>query len=163
WLAAAARLPATDGHGHDHDHHGHDADAAQDGRDPSRHSARIRGYVLRRAAPIGAGRLDLFLSLLRAALGPKLLRVKGLVKLDDDPGRPLLVQAVQKSFHPPVRLDGWPDSDRDTRIVFIVDGVSPETIDRFYAAFAGETAADAPDAAALADNPLAPRAGGLLE
>jgi G3E family GTPase len=104
----------------------------------------------------------LFLEMLRSAHGPNLLRVKGIIALAEEPDRPLVIHGVQHVFHPPVRLEAWPDADRRTRIVFIVKDLQPAFVDGLYAAFSGEIRADASDAAALTDNPLAPRAGGLL-
>jgi G3E family GTPase len=111
-----------------------------------------------------ASGFGLFLDLLRQAHGPNLLRVKGLVGLDDDPDRPVLVQGVQHVFHPPVRLDAWPDGDRRTRLVFILRDKEPAFIEGLWNAFAGEVSVDRPDGTALARNPLVEnRRGGLLE
>ena len=62
----------------------------------------------------------MLLDLLRQAHGPRLLRVKGVVALSDDPARPVVIHGVQHVFHPPHRLSAWPDADHRTRIVFIV-------------------------------------------
>ena len=35
---------------------------------------------------------------------------------------------VQSHITPPMHLDEWPDEDRSSRIVFIVQGVSPNMI-----------------------------------
>ena len=93
--------------------------------------------------------------LLRAAHGPKLLRLKGVVRLAEDPERPLVVHAVQELFHPPVRLPAWPDADRRTRLVFITRDLAEEEIKRLFDAFAGVLAPDTPDRHAMTDNPLA--------
>lgn len=106
---------------------------------------------------------DLFLDLLRQAHGPNLLRVKGLIGLDDDPERPVVIHGVQHVFHPPTSLEGWPDADRRTRIVFILKDMDPAFIDGLWKAFMGEPGIDRPDAAALTANPLKPpTSGGLL-
>ena len=102
----------------------------------------------------------MFRTLLRGEYGKKLLRVKGIVALAYDPARPLLVHGVQHVFHPPVRLAAWPDADRSTRIVFIGRDLPRDLIEGLWGAFTG--AMGGPDAAALVDNPLAPRTGGLL-
>ena len=67
--------------------------------------------------PVSAAAFALFLRLHRATLGPKLLRVKGLVALAEHPDEPLVIHGVQHVFHPPRRLKAWPDDDRSTRIV----------------------------------------------
>ena len=50
---------------------------------------------MRHEAPLAPAALDIFLELLRKATGPKLLRVKGIVALGDDPSRPFVIQGVQ--------------------------------------------------------------------
>jgi G3E family GTPase len=153
WL----RAEAYDDPAHDHDHdHGH----GQHRHDVNRHDAHIRAYCLRSEALIALPAFDMFLTLLRGQHGPRLLRVKGIVGLADDPSRPIVIHGVQHVFHPPVRLDAWPDADHSTRIVFILRDLPESFVTSLWGAFTG--APEGPDAAALADNPLAPRRGGLL-
>ena len=59
-------------------------------------------------------------------------------------------------------LEGWPDADHATLAVVIVEGVAARDVDNLWAALTRAPRIDAPDLAALAHNPLAPRAGGLL-
>lgn len=154
WLNAEAfSEQAHHHHDHhdDHDHHHHHD------HDVNRHDARIRAFCLRSATPIGRGRFEAFLDLLRAAHGPQLLRVKGIVRLADDPARPVVVQGVQHLFHAPVTLPAWPDADHTTRLVFILRDLDESFVRRLWNAFTGEPAIDAPDAAALTDNPLSLR------
>jgi G3E family GTPase len=101
----------------------------------------------------------MFLELLRSMHGPRLLRVKGVVRLAETPDTPLVIHGVQHVFHPPAQLPRWPDDDRRTRLVFIVQDIAPETIEELFNAFLGLAAADRPDAAALTDNPLVPFGG----
>jgi len=126
------------------------------------HKASVRAYSLRVQEPIKAPDFAMFLDLLRVALGPRLLRVKGLVALAENPAEPLVIHGVQHIFHPPRRMRAWPDKDHSTRIVLIVDGLERRSVDRIWAALSGAPRIDAPDLAALADNPLAPAHGGLL-
>ena len=90
------------------------------------------------------------------------MRLKGLVALDDDPARPLVVHAVQHVTHEPRRLDGWPDGDHATRLVFILRDLDPAFVEGLWRAAVGEPQVDSADAAALRHNPLAPAPGGLL-
>ena len=113
WLNAEA-LPDAH-HDHGHGHHGDDG---------NRHGESIRAFCLTSETPMPPSACDLFLEILRNAHGPRLLRVKGIIALADDLDRPLIVHGVQHIFHPPVRLDAWPNSDRKTRIVFIVQDLS---------------------------------------
>jgi G3E family GTPase len=50
--------------------------------------------------------------------GAKLVRVKGLLKIEDT-GEIVLVQGVHGVFHPPQRFRDWPDQDRGNRLVCI--------------------------------------------
>jgi G3E family GTPase len=122
----------------------------------------IRTHHLRWPAPIAWREAAQFVERLATQFGPRLLRVKGLIALADDPGKPLLIQGAQNVFHPARRLPGWPDAERATRIVFIGEGIERDEIDRLWAAFAGAPAIDSPDRTALTDNPLSPRRGGLF-
>jgi G3E family GTPase len=106
--------------------------------------------------PIAPESLAMFLDLLRSAHGPKLLRMKGIVRLADDPSRPLVLHAVQSLMSPPVRLEqpprGW---DGKTRLVMITKDLPQGFIGELFAGFAGEPGVGRPDRAALAENPLA--------
>ncbi|WP_159727198.1 GTP-binding protein [Methylosinus sp. Ce-a6] len=153
WLNDEAVAAAHESHHHDHGH------AAPD---VNRHDAHIRAFCVASDAPLTPQAFDMFIEILRQAHGPNLLRVKGIVGLTDDRERPVAVHGVQHVFHPPHRLAAWPDADRRTRLVFIVNDLDPSFVEKLYAAVAGIPAPDTPDAAALADNPLAPKNAGLL-
>lgn len=124
--------------------------------DPNRHDARIKAFTLATDAAVSASTLDLFLELLRATYGANLLRLKGIVKLADDPGAPIVLHGVQHVMHPPTRLPAWPDDDHRTRLVMIVRDLDPAVVRRLFSAFLGIPQVDTPDRAALTDNPLAP-------
>jgi G3E family GTPase len=150
WLNAEA-FTANEPHGHAAHHH-----------DANRHDSRVRAFCIRHEAPLPLFALELFLELLRNAHGPNLLRVKGIVALEDDPSRPVIIQAVQHVFHPPRRLAAWPDADRATRIVFILRDLEQDFVETLWRAATGVASPDSPDHAALNANPLAPCKGGLL-
>jgi G3E family GTPase len=147
WLAAEAY---SDGHGHGHHHHHHDV---------NRHDEHIASFVLTADDAIPAGTLEMFLELLRANYGDKLLRLKGIVKLAEMPETPVVVHGVQHVSHPTARLERWPDDDHRTRLVFITRDLPERTVAELFAAFIGAAAADRPDRAALTDNPLVPFGG----
>ncbi len=138
---------------HGHHHHGH----AHHHHDVNRHDERIRAFCLTSDQPIRQGTLDMFLDLLRSSQGAKLLRVKGLVALAEDPEHPVVIHGVQHVIHVPAVLPRWPSEDRRSRIVFIVDDLDRETVEKLWNAFLGKPAVDQPDAAALSDNPLSLR------
>ena len=142
-------------HGHGHDDHHHDGHHHHH-HDVNRHGDDIRSFSLICDRPIDPVAIDMFVDLLRSAHGEKLLRMKAVVALSDDPDRPLVLHGVQTIFHPPQRLNAWPaGSDRRTRMVLITQGLSEEFVSDVFAAFTGQPRIDRPDRAALEDNPLA--------
>ncbi len=72
-----------------------------------------------------------FLDILMRAAGNRLLRLKGLLSLADDPDRPYLIHIVQGTFHPPQRLERWPSEDRRTRLAIIADGIDEMALESF--------------------------------
>jgi G3E family GTPase len=91
--------------------------------------------------------------------GPRLLRLKGIVRIAETPDTPVVIHGVQHVFHPPVTLAEWPDADRRTRLVFIMLDTDPRTMSDLFDAFLGVAKPDQPDRAALVDNPLTPFGG----
>jgi G3E family GTPase len=126
------------------------------------HSSAIRAFSFREPKPVEPEAFAQFLSAVASFLGPRLLRLKGIFALADRPDTPILVDGVQHVFHPPRILAGWPDADRASRAVLIVENISVRDVEHLWAALTRAPRIDAPDLAAFADNPLAPRAGGLL-
>ncbi|MDJ0449028.1 GTP-binding protein [Methylocystis sp. JR02] len=159
WLNAEAVDEAHEhGHHHDHGHAHHD----HHHHDVNRHDAHIQAFCLTGDEPFTPPSFDIFIDLLRHTHGPRLLRVKGIVALSDEPERPVVIHGVQHVFHPPHRLEAWPDDDRRTRIVFIVKDLDRKFVEGLYAALIHRPAVGTPDAEALTNNPLAPAKGGLL-
>ena len=115
----------------------------------------VRAFTLTSDAPVPRAAFEMFMDLLRGSHGPRILRLKGLVGLADDPDRPLVVHAVQHVLHVPAALPRWPDDDRRSRLVLIVRDLDPAVVERLWDAFLGRLAVDGPDRAALVDNPLA--------
>jgi G3E family GTPase len=157
WLKTEAVEEAEHrSHAHQHGHHHHGNDHHHH-HDVNRHDERIRAFCLTSDEPIRQGTLDMFLDLLRSSQGAKLLRVKGLVALAEDPEHPVVIHGVQHVIHVPAVLPRWPSEDRRSRLVFIVDDLERETVEKLWNAFLGRPAVDQPDAAALSDNPLSLR------
>jgi G3E family GTPase len=67
-----------------------------------------------------------------------MLRMKGIVKVADDPSRPVVLHGVRHVFHPPVRLPAWPDGEESTRLVFIVKDIERPMIEGLFKAFTDE-------------------------
>ncbi len=69
----------------------------------------------------------IWLSALVHRYGTKILRIKGLLNVPGALG-PVVLNTVQSHITPPMHLDEWPDEDRSSRIVFIVQGISPKMV-----------------------------------
>ena len=157
WLNAEAYEHDHHGyaHGHDHSHHLEHSHHHDHAHDVNRHDDKIRAFTLSTDRPVPASALEMFLDLLRSAHGSKLLRVKGIVKIAEDPDRPMVIHGVQHVFHPPATLEAWPDEDRRTRMVFITYDLPEGFVRKLFEAFSGALLPDTPDPQAMTDNPLA--------
>ena len=143
------------GHSHGHDHgHSHDHDHHH-AHHHHHHDDAIRSFSLRHKEPIPFSTFEMFLDLLRSTHGEKLLRVKGIVQIAEDPDRPLVIHGVQKIFHPPARLPKWPKDEHETLLVMIVKDLPETYVRELFDAFLGKAGIDRPDRAAMMDNPLA--------
>ncbi|WP_192182425.1 CobW family GTP-binding protein [Mesorhizobium amorphae] len=149
WLGEEAGHDHGDHHHGDHDHGDHDHHHGH------RHDSRVRSYSLVHDGPVPFSAIEMFLDLLRSTHGERLLRMKGVIELQEDPSRPLVVHGVQKILHPPARLPSWPDGQRGTRLVLITLDMPEDYVRRLFAAFTNRPSIDTPDRAALEDNPLA--------
>jgi G3E family GTPase len=147
WLSAETYARPAHDHQDDHRH------------DPNRHDERIRAFTLASDVPIRTAAFEMFIDLLRSLHGPKLLRLKGIVQIAEEPEQPLVIHGVQHVMHPPVRLEGWPDDDRTSRIVLITRDLSAGMVEPLFRAFLNRPAPDQADRAAILDNPLVPFGG----
>ena len=133
WLREDAFTQAEKHHGHPH-HDGHAPDV-------NRHDEHIRAFCLYHEAPVSAAGLTLWLSMLAALRGAKLLRVKGLLNVE---GRPVAVHAVQTLIHEPVMLEHWPDEERRSRMVFITRDLERSEVEKTLVALGWQTDARQP-------------------
>ena len=97
----------------------HEAAAAAGGHARHRHQDDITTFCVVRDAPLRAVTLALLLSALAENCGADLLRMKGIVRVTEEPDRPAVIHGVQHVYHAPVWLARWPSDDRRTRMVFI--------------------------------------------
>ena len=148
WLKEAEVIDAE----HAHHEHEHDGDHAH--HHHAHHDDKIRTFSIATDKPIPASTLEMFLDFLRATHGAKLLRLKGIVQLAEEPEQPLILHAVQHIIHPPARLAAWPDDDHRSRLVCVTYDLDPAIVRRLFDAFLGVPRTDTPDRAALTDNPL---------
>jgi len=152
WLGEAAGDSHDQGHDHDHGH-----DHGQEGHEHHhhRHDDRVKTHALVHEGAVPFAAIDAFLDLLRSTHGERLLRMKGVIELAEDPSRPLVIHGVQRLLHPPARLPAWPDDRRGMRLVLITLDMPPDYVERLFAALTNQPRVDTPDRAALEHNPLA--------
>ena len=146
----AAWLKADAYHGHQHDGHEHHHDL-------NRHDDHIRAFCLTTDDAISIAAFEMFLTLLRSAHGPNLLRMKAIVKISEHADHPVILHGVQHVFHPPVKLSRWPNDDHRTKIVFITKDLDEYFVSRLWEAFLDRPGIDTPDRSAMLDNPLSLR------
>lgn len=124
WLAAESM---DTHHDHDHDHHHVNV---------NRHDENIEAFSMTSDKPVNMMAFGLFKDLLMAQMGPDLLRLKGIINIEGK-DRPAVIHGVQHIFHPVHWLEKWPDSDRQTKLVFITRNIKKEQIEGFFNALMG--------------------------
>jgi G3E family GTPase len=102
----------------------------------ARHSDAVRTLSVIIDAPVRWQDFSSWLELMAAMRGEQLLRLKGIVAVEEHPDRPIVIHGVQHIIHPVATLGGWPSADRRTRLVFITQAVSAELITQTLAKFA---------------------------
>jgi G3E family GTPase len=126
--AVRAWLSSHD-HEHHHDQHRHHHD------DVNRHGKDIIAFSARTDVAMRPQSLAMFLELLSSYHGARILRLKGIVKLQDDPERPVIIHGVQHVIHAPQRLKNWPDADHSSRLVVMTRGIEKQEIQGLLDAF----------------------------
>ncbi len=119
WLREEA-YREDDEHGHDHEHD-------HDHRDVNRHDERIRAFCMTIDDPLPWNSVATWLELLANYRGEDMLRVKGILNVEES-DKPIVLHGVQHLFHPPVQLDAWPSEDRRSRVVFITRDMDEDTV-----------------------------------
>lgn len=104
---------------------------------PSPHEETFRAFALAFDRPVDWTRFGLWLSMLLNRHGERVLRVKGILNVAGSV-TPVAVHGVQRLVHPPVHMAAWPDEDRRSRLVFIVDGLDRAVLFRSLGAFLGD-------------------------
>ena len=88
----------------------------------SRHGAAVSSFSVRTTRGVDWTGFAVWLSALVHRHGNRILRIKGILNVPGSPG-PVVLNAVQNFIHPPTHLKEWPDDDRSSRLVFIVEGL----------------------------------------
>jgi len=91
------------------------------------HFSGIRAYAFRPPPPVTWAGWSAWSRLVKTAFGAKLIRVKGLLRMEDS-GEVAFVQGVQGVFHAPQRFADWPDADRANRLVCISRDIPEEDL-----------------------------------
>jgi G3E family GTPase len=127
WINESAYRAQAPGNGHAHSKHQHDGhmhDAHAHDHAEHAHTNGIRSCCLTSDQPLSWDAVSSWLASLRKGAGQDLLRVKGILNLIGE-NAPVAIHGVHHVFHPPVQLEGWPDADQRSRIVFITRGIEP--------------------------------------
>jgi G3E family GTPase len=104
--------------------------------DINRHGDGIEALALVHDVPLSPQAVETFLHIVTSNIGSGLLRLKGLFSTTDDPDHPLVAHAVQHRLFPPLRLEGWPDDDRRTRVLVIGQNMPVQPIRDLFEALA---------------------------
>lgn len=91
------------------------------------HFSGIRAHAFRPAPPVTWAGWSAWSRLVASEFGAKLIRVKGLLEMDDT-GEIAFVQGVQGVFHPPQRFRQWPGGDEGNRLVCIARDLDEKDI-----------------------------------
>jgi G3E family GTPase len=122
---------AHEGHSHehhDHDHHHHHHDV-------NKHGDHIETFALFFDEPIIPSSFTLAMQLLIMNFGENLLRIKGVVCLENNQDHPVVIHGVQHVFHEPIELEKWPSDDRRSKLVFITRNISKDSLIEHFSAW----------------------------
>jgi G3E family GTPase len=150
--AAPMHPPMTEGvPALDVEEHAHDAHSLA----PSSHAAHktnLHSFSETLVPPIDYNAFALWLSMMTQLHGEHLLRVKGILRVTDDP-LPVVVQSVQHVVYPVRTLSAWPFAPPVTKIVGIARGLDPAMVDAIRGSL--RALGSAPDARAGLSEPKA--------
>lgn len=110
----------------EHDIHGRCDNGSHD-HASSRHDDSVETFSIVLDQPATRSALTVWLTMLASFRGANLLRVKGIVNVEN---QPVVINAVQSVLHEPIELKQWPSEDRRSRIVFIVRDMAREELER---------------------------------
>lgn len=100
----------------------------------SRHDADLRAFAITLDAPLDWTCFGLWLSMLVHRHGADLLRIKCILDVQGS-DTPVALHGVQHLVHPPLHLAAWPDTTRQSRLVFITRGLDGAAVERSLRAF----------------------------
>jgi G3E family GTPase len=91
------------------------------------HSEAIKSFTITLPSPISYDQLEPKLEWLCESHGEHLLRLKGILHVDDQPA-PLAVHAVHKTLYTPTLLNGWTEEPAISRLVLIGQNLDEDAI-----------------------------------
>ena len=91
------------------------------------HSEAIRSFTITLPSPLSYDQLEPKLEWLCENHGENLLRLKGILHVDDQPA-PLAVHAVHKTLYTPTLLNGWTEEPAVSRLVLIGQNLDEDAI-----------------------------------
>ena len=94
----------------------------------------IYSFCVKYDEPLDWTAFGVWMTMLLNRHGDKVLRIKGLLNVEGI-ATPVLINGVQHIVHPPAHLEHWPGTDRRSRIIFIVRGLSQQRIEASLSAF----------------------------
>lgn len=109
-------------------------DADSTGGPQTRPHASVATVRISADEPIDWEAFGVWLSMLLHAHGENIMRVKGLLYLEESEG-PLVIQGVRHVIHPPEHLPSWGSLPKRTDLVFILRDIDPERVRRSFNAF----------------------------
>jgi G3E family GTPase len=91
------------------------------------HSSDIKSFTIALPSPLSYDQLEPKLEWLCEHHGEQLLRMKGILHVDDQPA-PLAIHAVHKTLYTPTLLNGWTEEPAISRLVLIGENLDEEAI-----------------------------------
>jgi G3E family GTPase len=101
---------------------------------PDRPHGAVQAFALAFEGALDWTMFGVWLTMLLNRHGARVLRVKGILNVAGS-ATPVAVHGVQHLVHPPVHVAAWPDADRRSHLVFILDGLDGAAIERSLRAF----------------------------
>ena len=99
-------------------------------------SGDVQSFCLVKANAVDWTAFGIWLTALLHVHGENVLRVKGILNVSGV-NTPVVIHGVQHVIHPPLHLESWPGSSRESRVVFITRGLDEACIRNSMDAFIG--------------------------
>lgn len=96
--------------------------------DGHHHGSEVRSFSVSTRRAVDFRPFAMWLSLMSQFHGDKLVRVKGLLRVEDEPG-PIVIQAVQHVVCPTYCMPQWPCDDHSSRVMMITRGASEQLVE----------------------------------